>query len=1475
MPKINKLRIVGLKYNGQAKQYNDLTFDFHNEKEATNTLISFMNGGGKGVLLHTLFQIIRPGSNWGEKDNRLYQQFFYNEREKFLPYTFHIVIEWELDGSERRSFLTGGIFTAERRASSSNEMTQPIIVPRFQFYSKEYPYGMDELERVPLYKNGEAQSFETLKDYLESNNFEVYTNERTHQNKLLTYGIDRKDWDIIKDINKSEGGVGKYFEQAEDDESLFRKKIIPLLSNVLKKDDGKSNDLVEIFQSQASIAKDLPVLIKREQAHAEFLECVHPLEEKIKDGLEKQRTLLFHQTEGKRYYSALEHLIALEKEAALSIENEIQLLEKEFSRYRFEQDNLEYAYLVREINNVENKLKEKQAQSSRLLILIESSKKREKDIHSSILYKEWQTLDEKVSHYQTLLQKLEESEDLKDIRDRIEELKTESEEKCEAIMDVIQTHQASYSSYMNALKCEEEKWLKKNEKAIVESSLLGREILSLELSIQTHEDNRENLISKYGEGVRYALDAMIRSYNEKWTEFAGEKENHLEKEQKYQKALQTLSTNTGSYTQELFQLQRVKQELGTKLITQEKEETMFRQLLVVILQEEIEALSNLILLKVSEQLDKTLQKCLDDLSHIERNLWLSQMNQTLNDQEYWIANADLKEMKDALDRQVDVYYGTEFLKGLNREDRETYHNRFPLLPYGLVLSRKSYQKIDFSRIKTSVQQSPVLFFLSEEMGVNPSSSLLVWTGDEKGLILDEKELDKWKKKEDDERQTLEEERISLTKTEVAIRKAIRSLHILQSGSLAADIEKQLDVTDDDIKETEHRLRLTKEEESMVQRKLKDNERLQREIEQQLIRCQETVNTLRKYKGEESLYREDLSMLTEAKEQKEVQEERVKEAKREIKRFKSEIELWKTTYFRWQAEIEGDLKMLSVLKAGLVFPMLPESENTSLEVPLLPKDICRDALHIFAEFEYLQQTKESKNNEILSLQKDLHYHQENRNKEEVTLNKLYPDWRKRLVRTEPLDVLYKLHEEIQDELCRHTKTYGILNEELISLKTTITAKSDEKRRLNDKLYQLHGKSGVELSPENDIETLKAAVKASLKRVHQDRLETISLKDEVIRAINTYENNRNLLQGAVGDMGEIFEQSDLVSLKQQSQITVIKWIEQHRYLNEENKKKEQRVSLELTKLKNAIVEKPWEPQFKIHVLRSFDKLQGMDLEHIYMTIEGMKRFSVKSLEELEKEKERAEKAQSYWSNRAAMKVMSLTDMIQTMIKKMRFSNEHGSFPLVMLKDEDMLPKKTEDVEHLLKDHFVVALEHITSHFESIDQEDATLQKEIERLVGDERILYVALRHRYPILLVYNMQTDNAFSYRRPKKEHYSDWKTINNGSDTKSDGSGGQKLAARMIIMMMLLSTKHVIDNKWTTLVVDNPFGQAASEHVLDPIFAVAEKLKFQLIVVTPPELVKTDISRRFPVYYKLDFRKEKGKDVITQSVQQSFRTELSV
>ncbi|QTL97559.1 hypothetical protein GM661_05965 [Iocasia frigidifontis] len=89
------------------------------------------------------------------------------------------------------------------------------------------------------------------------------------------------------------------------------------------------------------------------------------------------------------------------------------------------------------------------------------------------------------------------------------------------------------------------------------------------------------------------------------------------------------------------------------------------------------------------------------------------------------------------------------------------------------------------------------------------------------------------------------------------------------------------------------------------------------------------------------------------------------------------------------------------------------------------------------------------------------------------------------------------------------------------------------------------------------------------------------------------------------------------------------------------------------------------------------------------------------------------------------------------------------------------------------------------------------------------------------------------------------------------------------MMLLNYKKQRLDktNPWTVLFLDNPFGKASASHVLDPIFEIANKLNFQIIAFAAPEIIKSEISERFPVFYPLEIKTdEKGRGVVSVSGQ---------
>jgi hypothetical protein len=163
-------------------------------------------------------------------------------------------------------------------------------------------------------------------------------------------------------------------------------------------------------------------------------------------------------------------------------------------------------------------------------------------------------------------------------------------------------------------------------------------------------------------------------------------------------------------------------------------------------------------------------------------------------------------------------------------------------------------------------------------------------------------------------------------------------------------------------------------------------------------------------------------------------------------------------------------------------------------------------------------------------------------------------------------------------------------------------------------------------------------------------------------------------------------------------------------------------------------------------------------------------------------------------------------------------------------------------------------------------------IKKKINPSDLVFAALQNQFPILEIYNLNTDNTFLTEQPLSHYFTEWETMNTGSHTETAGSGGQLVAARTLVMMMLLTFKRKsTDQRYSVLISDNPFANAISPHVVDPIFVIADLLKFQWLVVTPPELVKLGISQKFPVYCSLDLQKQKsGKDAVTHHVHHGFR-----
>src|SRR4051794_9297207 len=96
---LSKVRIVGLQYDQGTIHTGDMVYDYNilnghsGESIPYHGLNTLRNGGGKGVFFQCLFQPLDPLCDWKNGKNQVVH-FFFNEHERPMYYTFHIVEEW-------------------------------------------------------------------------------------------------------------------------------------------------------------------------------------------------------------------------------------------------------------------------------------------------------------------------------------------------------------------------------------------------------------------------------------------------------------------------------------------------------------------------------------------------------------------------------------------------------------------------------------------------------------------------------------------------------------------------------------------------------------------------------------------------------------------------------------------------------------------------------------------------------------------------------------------------------------------------------------------------------------------------------------------------------------------------------------------------------------------------------------------------------------------------------------------------------------------------------------------------------------------------------------------------------------------------------------------------------------------------------------------------------------------------------------
>lgn len=1470
MPKLSKIRLTGCKYDGLRKEHENSIFDLTRGEKPDHTIFTLENGGGKGVMMQLMFQILLPETKWGKNNGNQVISMFYDIKNRLHPFTFHVVLEWVLDTIPEKRLLTG--IAMKSTIKNTGEEDEENTGLTYILYTHEHDNdGFYAIENLPLYDSSkkEAIDLKDLEKFLDDNRRDFIKYSQTSGRRkdsdyyryLESRGIHRSEWQVLKAINKSEGGISDYFSTASDNKSIFHKVIIPAISQNIRNYSGDDeNNLIEMFKSNLSITKDLPILLRRESDYKELLISIEPLVKNADSGtrfMERRDRLI---DEGNDiYYIINEEMAYINGEIdKWSLSHDRALEEKKDLEYK--RDNLEYNRI-----RLEHLFKEKQVLEYEEQLGGKNAEVKEKKEEltlyevNRVLVKKKEVekeIEKKALEKETLIKTL----NLHDIKARAEDLDYDLELEWERVRNFLHQNEIDFSGYLNYTKGLIDEQEIKRCKYLSKKENLQKEINIFEVE--------KNNLSKKRRKLEEIYDVMSLGFPERILEdLKSGMAKAVEKKEKSLGTKKALEDKVALLRERINELNFIiskneeeAKKLRETIEVQEREELgLARQVSSILQRNHIARTLDLNwFIRSIEDLEQLYLKKSKSLEEIQRVIWEKNLQISLNTEDYYIPNKDIIVLKEEIEKLgIHVETGTEYLSSLEEDEAKSIMEVCPGFLYSLVLSTEREWEIISKNLKDVFLNNMVPIYIRSVMGKDLYYGFkLVKTSSIE--LVNMENYYTWK-------QSLEVEFNSLFKTMENIKRDIESINNARdelkgfiNRGIVFDLNKRL-------RELEEKILEQEEEVKALQDQLGTSVN-QLEMENlNLEKIGDSIHDLEKNIELMEDYIEDLKKT----EEKGIRINRLRDEVEKINReilnideyigsIKYEQELLRDNHRQWRFDIDNLIKRVNKFLKEVKFNPNTEGDYRTSKPDL---NVNFDRLNLLLdEREAIEKDINSKNSKLDVLDSEIKYLNREVERFIEELERLSKNWNQ----YEDLNLSLIEIDIIINELVKHI---GKTEEEIDRLKTIVAGLNGEikaiKRSLGEKEKQIlkdHKRAPTIVEVMNideEINKVDLDLKSNKEFISLCTSEIDKLRNRSSRLeINLNKlKHRPELDFIKGKKNNIL----LEKIKNNIDLVVDEWL--------------QKLSNNETEIRNTIDEgdrykrrflrdvelKLEEEKLKDKIITEIKDVNISNFRNNRETFKSMREYCSLELIKLSKDKGKAEEAMKQWTQRASIYVMRMIEALKDMIGSMNYVNENGYvFPLVKLKNIERLPKEEGEIAHLLQEHFIDSIAKALETYDNIDNID---DKFIESLVGDNMIFSKALQGRYPVLLVYKMTENNEFKYARPRDEYYTTWEAINKGEGVSTEGSGGQTLSVTTFVTMMIMSfkKKHIgNENPSTVLILDNPFGKASGKHVLDPIFEIADKLNFQLICFAAPEIIKVEISERFPIFWEL--RIEDGKIV---------------
>jgi hypothetical protein len=1429
MATINAVRLCNVSIDNGDKliPYNKFNF------RSLQSLFLLENGGGKTTFIHLLLQVVLPNTSAGK---RSLDETVQQGKNGF------VMVEWNLDAKGEQRLITGFSFENRKEAGSGKASL------RFYTYMIEYPKGQFSLDDLPVYlvENGKryVTPYEDFREKVKqirkvpTDTYNSSSKEvKRYQSDLRKHGIIPEEWENIKEINVSEGAADAFFERTDTVSKLLERLFIPSLEKALFSQDGKSSTLTDAFYKFQENLLKIPEI----QKNIKDFEVVENNVEGVIRAVEGFESARENRNQKKDYLLKLSETyhqtIESTKKQITLIQGELGGLEERKNDLQWKLKSYEVFKKQNELKEIEDTLKEVKEEFEQVQESVEKANRKKRELKALRAYNERSDLIVKLMRVKSSIENIEKEDE--ELRSDLKNRHDEASYSWLLKQNDLNAKSEQLKNEINALSKEVIDLGESNKAFNLESLELSREIGKIEIWLEKFEESRKVLLQWFNEwDLLNPQDCWDQSLAQldKLTE---EKKGHLiSNKEAYEKIDELRNQKDKKIEDRVNNQQAINTEtMAVNEFHSQKEELTMRLfsygLSVPIdqnaLNESMLSLRNELAEKEDEheRHSNKIRVFSDDLVRLKEN-------------PYFVPNNQLEEIKRYLEKKnIFVVLGSEWLsqQAVSESDKEKILNKIPLLPYAILAEGSQMKEISREMNRMEWKNASPIIFLDREV-------LLHGESDEEGfgnlnLVLAANNT--WVYQNMD---------VGLFMGEDKIESLINQYEekIFQSKNVLREVKNKRDNIHKTIEKTEEfvskysfsfeqsatdTLEFLKEEKEAIQREIdqyeneigklndniiKSNEQLEF-IESELEQVQDKVRLVKEFVSDAEKETEKTKLLNGIN-------SRLREIKREI-----------TINEKRSDEITPQMDNLKAEKLDIEH-LLKQHKKDKEEYHWKSIELYGPSVDYYLAKGLYQSIKEDLNRKhegLEELQNDAKDYEKYIQRQDIEIeeNEIDLMWLEKNKRTVHLDEIKRaasLEKEINNQQglvkkkvdgvqSEYDNSKGSLNAYVTSIIVEFKKESYEYK--SDIEYHRFVYEESELLNQQDSLLEEVALLEESKTIYDKAYEVLksNLPGEIVNGVV------DVLSDFVQDVGKLvhFTNQEIEKFKKLGkQLGEAKDLVNKRF----NAFKSLLEATDNNKIKQL------GKQFDL--LLTEERLFNADyvIDKFARVLEASGLYK----DQLEQTQVEVEKDRKQLIEMAIRRVQAIYDRIVEMPKSSRLNLYGKEMQAIRLRWERL--RDDESKSYMSR--------HIQSVVEDINKmlSEGSSEESIQRYIQSQLDTKVLMKCYAPF---HQCRVD----IYKPKKEHimidksieYSPW-------EIAVKWSGGEQYTVYMTMFMVyIMHIRQAADGREKepfTIVVDNPFGKASNDHIVDPILETAKKNNIQLICLTAHDTPR--IIKKFPVVY---------------------------